>query len=421
MEEAIKNNLNSPYQLEKMYRENKAAFKRAFESIYPDIQHHMASQVWHERLHFEQEKISWGTKNELSFIISLAAVAGIIVNIPDWMLMIDERLYINLDYFYTRHLGFLFLPMLMAYFAWRRQLGTTKSAPLVAGVIISAVYMNLLPDNSTSDTLGLACIHMPLLMWALLGYSFTGRDFKSYSERINFLRFNGDLVILTTIILIAGGILSGVTFGLFSLIDINIENFYFPNVMKWGIVAAPIVGSYLVQANPQLVKNVSPVIAKVFTPLVLITLVIYLAAIVYTGKNPYDDRDFLIIFNLLLIGVMAIILFAITETARNTAARWNHLLLFVLSIVTIVVNAVALSAIIFRISEWGITPNRLAVLGGNLLILINLIMVTYRLMHTLKDPRELEKVENSIAAFLPVYTLWTVVVIFIFPVLFNFR
>lgn len=421
MEESIKNNLNSPHELEKLYREDKTSFKRAFDNVYPDIEHHMVSQVWYERLHFGQEKILWGEKNELPFVIVLAVIAGIVVNIPDWIGIIDEKLAIDDEYFYTRHLGFLFLPMLMVYFAWKKQLSLLKSVLPMVGVILSVVYMNLLPDNPASDTLGLACIHMPLLMWVLWGSSFMGQDLRNYVERINFLIFNGDLVILTTIMLFAGGILSGITFVLFNLININIANFYFLNVIKWGIVSAPIIGSYLVQANPQLVKNVSPVIAKVFTPLVLIMLVIYLATIVYMGKNPYNNRDFLIIFNLLLIGVMAIILFAVTETAKNSAARWNHWLLFILSVVTIVINTVALSAIIFRISEWGITPNRLAVLGANLLILSNLIAVAYWLMHTLKNPRALEKVENSIAAFLPVYTLWTIIVIFVFPVLFNFK
>ncbi|MEX2568811.1 MAG: hypothetical protein WD431_22910, partial [Cyclobacteriaceae bacterium] len=38
--------------------------------------------------------------------------------------------------------------------------------------------------------------------------------------------------------------------------------------------------------------------------------------------------------------------------------------LLLLSAVTIIVNGITLSAILFRISEWGITPNRAAVLGG---------------------------------------------------------
>jgi hypothetical protein len=166
---------------------------------------------------------------------------------------------------------------------------------------------------------------------------------------------------------------------------------------------------------------VSPVVAKVFTPLVLIMLVVYLAAMVITGKDPYNDREFLLIFNLLLVGVMAIILFSVAETPKDGKNQTALLMLFLLSLVTIIVNGIALSAIIFRISEWGITPNRLAVLGANLLILSNLLIVAYRLFRSLKHPSELVAVENSIAAFLPVYAAWTIIITFFFPVLFGFR
>ena len=82
---------------------------------------------------------------------------------------------------------------------------------------------------------------------------------------------------------------------------------------------------------------------------------------------------------------------------------------------------IALSAIVFRISEWGITPNRLAVLGGNLLILINLLFVAYRLLRASKNIQEVENVEKTIALFLPIYSLWTVFVIFVFPLIFGFK
>jgi len=49
----------------------------------------------------------------------------------------------------------------------------------------------------------------------------------------------------------------------------------------------------------------------------LITLVIYLISIILTGKDPYSDRDFLLVFNLMLLGVMAIIVFSVTGTSVN--------------------------------------------------------------------------------------------------------
>ena len=142
-----------------------------------------------------------------------------------------------------------------------------------------------------------------------MGFTFVGDKINNYQRRLDFLRYNGDLVVMTTIILIAGGLLTGLTFGLFELIDVKIEEFYFHFVGIWGLAAAPIVGTYLVQTNPRLVNKVSPVLAKVFTPLIIVTLIIYLLAVIATGKDPYYDREFHLIFNLLLIGVMAIILF----------------------------------------------------------------------------------------------------------------
>jgi len=287
--------------------------------------------------------------------------------------------------------------------------------------VASVIYINLLPDNTKSDTLILVCIHLPLFLWAALGFSFVGDKLNNNQRRLDFLRYNADLVVMTTLICIAGALLTAITFGLFELIDIKIEEFYTKYIGIWGLAAAPIVGTYLVQTNPQLVNKVSPVIAKVFTPLVLVTLVVYLVALIFTGKDPYNDREFLLIFNALLIGVMALIFFSIAETSKNSNNKIGTLVLLGLSIVTVIVNGIALSAILFRISEWGLTPNRLAILGGNVLILINLLIVTYRLFKTIKDNNEIEKVESSIASFLPIYCLWTIFVTFIVPVLFNFK
>ena len=191
--------------------------------------------------------------------------------------------------------------------------------------------------------------------------------------------------------------------------------------MVWGLAASPIVGTYFIRTNPQLVSRVSPVIAKVFTPLVLVTLVTYLVAVVSSGKDPYRDREFLLIFNILLIGVMALILFSATETSKRSKNRTMKFLLFALSLVTVAVNGIALSAILFRILEWGITPNRLAVLGSNILILTHLLVVTYRLYQTIRRNQEVERVAQSIAIFLPIYSIWTVLVTFAFPLFFGFE
>lgn len=410
----ILSNIDKPKELEKLYQDNKTAFKTEFNLLYPELTDNKLADYWNERLNYESSEISWGSKNELIFVIIASLLAGVIAKLP-------VLLNINLESFYQRNIGFIIFPILTTYFIWRKSLSTKKIVFAFVATLIALIFINILPENKNSDTFILSCIHLPLFLWAVLGFSYVGDNIRSYHKRLDFLRYNGDLVIMTTLMLIAGGILTAITIGLFELIGFNIEKFYTDYIVVFGLAALPIVATYITQTNPQLVNKVSPVIAKIFSPLVLITLVVYLAAILFSGKDPYKDRDFLMVFNFLLIGVMAIILFSVAETFKKNENRAGSFILFALSIVTIIVNGIALSAILFRISEWGITPNRLAVLGGNILILTNLFMVTFRLFKSVSKKADISDVENSISMFLPIYIIWTIIVTFIFPLIFHFK
>lgn len=413
MKEEILAHLNDPRQLEKLYRANKTYFKREFSTLYPQLKGNPIADSWNERLNYESDEINWGTSRELLFVIIASLVAGIIAKLP-------ALLSINEELFYQRNIGFIIFPVLTTYFAWRNKLSTTKIVFIVSATLVGLLFINFLPEDKTSDTLVLSCIHLLLFLWSILGFAFVGEIKTNDEKRLGYLKYNGDLVVITTLIVIAGAILSGITIGLFSLIGFNIEEFYLENIVIFLLPAAPIVGTYLTQTNPQLVGKVSPVIAKIFSPLVLVMLVIYLAAMAYSGKDPYNDREFLMIFNALLIGVIAIIFFSVAETTKtkSLAEIW---VLFLLSVVTIIVNGIALSAILFRISEWGITPNRAAVLGGNVLILINLLLVTAQLFRVVSKKADISGVGKVIALYLPVYFLWTIIVTFIFPFVFGFK
>jgi hypothetical protein len=414
MKDEILVHLNDPRQLEKLYRANRLHFKRTFTALYPQLKGNMLADFWNERLNYETDEINWGTRSELTFVIIASLFAGLVAKLP-YFLGIDE------EFFFPRNIGLIVFPMLAAYFAWKNKLSGGKIA-FIAGIsLVCAVFINTLPDLTTSDSIILSCVHMLVVLWGVLGFAFVGEAGNHTDKRLSFLKYNGDVVVMTTLIAIAAGILTGITIGLFSLIGINIEEFWFRNIVVFGFPAAPIFGTYLTQTNPQLVGKVSPVIARIFTPLVLVMLLVYLGAIVYSGKDPYNDRDFLMIFNALLIGVMALIFFSIAETSKTVKSRQEILVLLLLSVVTIVINAIALSAILFRIAEWGFTPNRAAVMGGNVLILVNLLLITVQLFRMLLNKTDITGVRNVIAAYLPVYCIWAAIVTFLFPYIFGFR
>jgi hypothetical protein len=182
----------------------------------------------------------------------------------------------------------------------------------------------------------------------------------------------------------------------------------------------PMLSTYLIQNNPDLVNKVSPTIAKIFTPIVFITLLVFLITLMYTQKDIYNDRNFLLVFNIVLIGVMAIILFSLTEATNNTNSKFNLIILFGLAILAIIANTIALSAISFRLSEFGLSPNRLAVLGANLLIFIHLLLVSYGLFKNLKGKASIQDVEGNIAFFIPAYAFWAAFVSFAMPFIFKF-
>ena len=410
----ITQQLGNPAQLEILYRKNKTAFREAFNTLYPQLKENAVAQSWNERLNYKQEDFILANKNELIFVALATFIAGMVAKIPDLT-------GIKPDYFFPRNISFIVFPVLIAFFAWRQHLSNAKLIFPVLAIAISALYINILPNNPNSDTLILACIHLPLLLWTVLGFSYAGKEWNSPAKRISFLRYNGDLVVMCAVLALSGGLFSALTFGLFELIGIKIEEFYGKYIVVFGAPAIPILGTYLVQNNPQLVNKISPVIARIFTPLVFIMLLVFLGAILVTAKDPYNDREFLLIFNVLLIGVMALIVFSVTEATKTAAGKFNLFILFGLSVLTIIANGVALSAIAFRVLEYGITPNRLAVMGGNLLIFINLLIVSLSLFKAFKGQSGLEKVENSIATYLPVYGFWTVVVIYLFPIIFGYR
>ena len=112
---------------------------------------------------------------------------------------------------------------------------------------------------------------------------------------------------------------------------------------------------------------------------------------------------------------MAIILFSISEASKGRNNKIQLLILAGLSILTIIDNGIALSAIIFRIVEFGITPNRIAVLGSNILMFLHLITIAYQLLNLLNKKSDILAVENTIAKYLPLYTIWAAVVVFLFP------
>src|SRR5690606_32178565 len=146
MQQEIIDHIDDPSFLERLYRKNKADFKAAFLAIYPDLGQNIPARFWHERLSYEPNSISWGSRADLLFVVITSFLAGLIAKIP-------SAFSIPEDFFYPRNIGFIVFPFLIAFFAWKNKVSGKMIAIISTIVALSILYINLLPQNPESDTL----------------------------------------------------------------------------------------------------------------------------------------------------------------------------------------------------------------------------------------------------------------------------
>lgn len=417
MKERIKENINNPEKLERLYRDDRKSFESGFEKVYSEIDKTELIEYWKIRLDFDRIPDKTKKTNLMDSLVMITAclIAGFLIKIPN---IFNVKLTNLL--FYEKNAAIITFLGLTIYVVWiNRILELKRLALILIAFIIPAIYINLLPSAKDRDSINLVYLHLPLLMWCIFGLVFIDLNLKDRTKRIEYIKYNGDLAILSAIILIAGGILTGISIGLFAAIGINIENFYMENVAIIGLVSVPIVATYIIKNYVTMTNKIAPIIANIFSPLVLLTAIIYLIALAISGKDPYNDREFLLIFNIMLLGVMAIIVFSISETSIARKQKFNELILFILSVITALIDLIALSAIFYRLGTLGITPNRLAVLGSNILILGNLVLIIINLYKINFKNTMIEEVGLTISKYLPVYAIWILFIIFGFPLIFG--
>jgi len=409
----ITRNIADPHELERMYRKEPDAFKKSISHLWEENPDSPVLAVWYERLHFKEtadaEKVSLFHKDFL-YMGFLAVLAGVSTRV---IFQFAEQQAIA-----PVNLVFGIIPFIAAYFVYNNPPKRKVLYTLAALFLTSIVYLNILPLEQ-KDSIILAYLHLPIFLWVLLGIAFTGNEYGQGGMRLSYLKFNGEFCILYASMAISGMLLAALTVQLFGFMGMDIEDFYFKNIVLFGAAALAVVAAYLVSKNLKLAKNIAPYIAKIFSPLVAATLLVYLITVIWVGKNPFLDRDFLISFNGILLVVLAVTIFSITESGTVEKKNISDFINFALILLALIIDIVALSAIVFRLSSFGITPNRIAVLGVNILICANLIWIMLSYMRFLQNKTGLSPIQDAVTKYLPVYGLWTAFVTFTFPLIFS--
>lgn len=329
--------------------------------------------------------------------------------------------------FYVRNASLITLPFLVGFLAWKRSITPRTLTWLAVPFAVAAIVVNVYPfehpaaSDNAADTLLLTAIHLPIAMWLVAGVAYLGGAWRSDAPRMDFVRFTGEWIIYYTLIALGGGVLVAMTVGMFEAIDIDTEPVIVSWVLPCGAVGAVIVVAWLVEAKQSVIENMAPVLTSVFTPLFALMLLAAVAAMILTGNIIDADRDVLILLDVLLVLVVGLVLYAIS--ARDSRANPTLLdaIQLVLVVSALVIDVVALAAIVGRISEFGFTPNRTAGLGLNVLLLINLVWSGWLLAAFLLGRRPYADLESWQTRYIPAYAAWAALVVIAFPPLFSFE
>jgi hypothetical protein len=285
----------------------------------------------------------------------------------------------------------------------------------------AAAFANGYPFRTNGDTERLTALHLPIALWLVIGLTYVGGRWFAGGRRMDFVRFTGELAIYYALIGLGGGVLIAFTAMLSKSIGMNPESLIGGWLVPCGMVGAVIIGSWLVEAKQSVIENMAPVLTRLFTPLFTVLLLGFLGTMAWT-RSPIDvEREVLIGFDLLLVLVIGLVLYAASARDPQAPPGLFDTLQLLLVVSALVVDGVALAAIAARISELGFTPNRVAALGENLILLVNLAWTAWIYARFVGRRGSFAALERWQIAYLPVYAVWAALVVVLFPPLFGYR
>ncbi len=266
----------------------------------------------------------------------------------------------------------------------------------------------------------LTALHLPIALWLVVGVAYAAGRWRQVAGRMDFIRFSGELFIYFVLIALGGGVLMGFMAMIFQAIGVDLEPFFESWLLPCGAAGALVVAAWLVEAKQSVIENMAPVLTRLFTPLFAAVLVTFLGTLLWTGRGVDVERDVLIVFDLLLVVVLALLLYSLSARDPSSPPGVFDVLQVVLVISALVADAVALWAIAARISEFGFSPNRVAALSVNVILLVNLAWSAVLYLRFLRGRGSFASLERWQTDYLWVYAVWAAIVVIAFPPLFGY-
>jgi len=433
MKEKIESNINSPAELEVLYQQDSTAFEKAFRELSTELKQSPVVDFWVARLNYKAKK-DGETKSkpaafnyyDLLFLIGAVLIGWAFIKIPDFT-------HINSDLFMMRNATLSVLPAIAIYWIWKRKIPRDNILPLAVLSCASIVFINLFPVEMgkysfvpSSDTFLLSCLCFPILLWIAMGI-FLREEKKSVVHNLaHYIPLTGEIAITSFFIALAWGAVVGIATALFSTIG-----FFVPTALEqiWIpiVISIPVIAVLLTENYPKLTQVLTSILARGFAPVVLLILMIFLVTMIESYiimkpvDNLFEDHDFLVIFNVVLLASTALVLFSLGTLSKVSLPRWVMVSNALLSATSVILTLAVIYFLISRAFTGGITPNRFAALGVDAILGVQLTAIAYQLFSLDAHKSTFDALKKAMTIPFYYYGIWAAFVIFAFPLIFHFK
>jgi hypothetical protein len=434
----------NPQELEHLYHQavksgEQKAFQQAIDDNFRRAPHNLLLAGWFHRLNYAAQQakrflIEW------RWVIPLALLNGLLFwwfsDVDRYMLQIsggpsEPWNLLPAAFLWAAPLTAL---MLLLYFTLVAKRGWRITAVMALPPLLAAAYAQLTYGLTgvrpfQQQYLTLMVIHLPLLAWTAVGAFFLLRH-RDPRSRLQFLLKSIEVIVVGAVF--AGVLIAffGITIGLFDALNIRFPDSLLRLIFAGGLGLVLVIAPVIIY-DPTLppdeqtfslgIFRLIATVMQAMLPLTLLVLVIYIAFIPANFRAPFDNRDVLITYNVMLFAVIGLLVGATIWRPTELPApreRWLRRMISGVAALTLLVGLYALAAILYRTFNDRLTPNRLTFIGWNV-INIGLLALLLVLQWRARAARWVDGLYRAFSVGTAVYAAWVLLVILINPWLFS--
>jgi hypothetical protein len=429
-EQEIQAAASDPEALETAYQDARGqkeerAFREALQACYDRAPENLLYAAWAVRLRqADQERgraVNWKLAVPLSLVLGLLfwVLTGKSFELPG-----------RVPYLALAWSG-IATCFAVAFLAATSRVRLRRAALTSIGLLVALAYVTafVAPREHEHYTF-LMILHLPLLAWIGCGFYLLGWR-SGHRDRFAFVIKSIEVFITAGLFAGAGGAFAGITVGMFEALGISLPEVVMRLLVAGGAGLIPVLAvasSYDPQIRPiaqklrQGLGKIISTLMRLLLPLALLVLLVYLVAIPFNFMEPFENRDTLIVYNVMLFAVMGLLVGATPVRETDLAAGHQRTLragILAVAVLAALVSLYALSATVYRTVVYGgFTVNRVAVIGWNCInVGILVLLVVQQFREGVKG--WLDALQKVFGWGMRAYAVWGTFLLLAIPLLFN--